>query len=146
MTDADFLAAFEAGSLEPASFHHRDHVRAAWLCLRGADAPNGLVRFACGLRRFAAAAGKPDLYHETVIWALVLLIRERMARGPAAESFEDFAARNPDLLRWKHSVLQRYYHEETLASDLARAVFLLPDRLEDAPSATPRAAGVLGAG
>ncbi len=133
MSDAEFLAAFEAGSLDPASFHHRDHVRAAWLCLRGADALLALTRFAGGLRRFAAAAGKPGLYHETVTWAFVLLIRERMARGPAGEGFDEFATRNPDLLAWQPSVLGRYYREETLASDLARAVFLLPDRLDGTP-------------
>ncbi len=139
MTDTDFLASFEAGTLDPADFHHRDHVRAAWLCLHGADALPALMRFAGGLRRFAAAAGEPGLYHETVTWAFVLLIRERMARGPADEAFEDFALRSPDLLAWNPSVLARYYREDTLASDLARAVFLLPDRLEESSRTPPSA-------
>ena len=34
MTDPDFLAAFEDGSLPEDLFHHRDHVHAAWLLLR----------------------------------------------------------------------------------------------------------------
>lgn len=130
MSDAEFLAAFEAGTLGPRSFRHRDHVRAAWLCLRATSTLAGLQRFCDALRRFAAAAGKPDLYHETLTWAFVLLIRERMARGPADEEFDAFAARNPDLLAWKPSVLDRYYRAETLDSSLARAVFLLPDRLD----------------
>jgi hypothetical protein len=57
-----------------------------------------------------------------------LLIRERMARGPAGEGFEAFAARNPDLFARSPSILSRYYEPRTLASDLARRVFLLPDR------------------
>jgi hypothetical protein len=130
VSDAEFLAAFETGMLEPGTFHHRDHVRAAWLCLRAASPLAGLQRFCDGLRRFAAAAGQPGLYHETLTWAFVLLIRERMARGPDAEGFEAFAARNPDLLAWKPSILDRYYRAETLGSPLARAVFLLPDRLD----------------
>jgi hypothetical protein len=31
------------------------------------------------------------------------------------------------LLTWKNGILSRYYRAETLASDLARAVFLFPD-------------------
>ncbi len=33
-----------------------------------------------------------------------------------------------DLLTWKDGVLKRYYAEETLQSDLAKRVFVLPDR------------------
>jgi hypothetical protein len=130
MTDPDFLRAFETATLPPGSFHHRDHVRAAWLCLRHAPTPvEGLERFVSGLRRFAAAAGKPELYHETITWAFLLLIRERMAVAASDESFDAFAARNADLFQWKPSVLDRYYKKKTLASERARAVFLLPDRL-----------------
>ena len=59
--------------------------------------------------------------------ALDAFIRERMARCPDSD-FATFAAQNPDLLTWKPSILDRYYRPETLASDLARSVFLLPDR------------------
>ena len=133
MNDPDFLQAFETATLPPGGFHHRDHVRAAWLCLRdAATAVEGLERFVSGLRRFAAAAGKPELYHETITWAFLLLIRERRAAGAANESFDAFAARNTDLFQWKPSVLDRYYKKKTLASARARAVFLLPDRLVSA--------------
>ena len=42
--------------------------------------------------------------------------------------WEDFARENPDLLTWRPSVLDRYYTAETLGSELARQVFVLPDR------------------
>lgn len=64
MNDGDFLAAFESSRLPEDCFHHRDHVRGAWLLLR----------------------------EETPAGAL------------------------------------DYYMPETLASDLARRVFVLPDR------------------
>ena len=35
---------------------------------------------------------------------------------------------NPDLLVWKDGILSRYYREATLKSDLARRVFVLPDK------------------
>ena len=130
MTDAAFLETFEAGALDPGAFHHRDHVRAAWLLLGQAPAAEAMARFTRALRQFAARAGKPGLYHETVTCAYLLLIHERMARGPAGGAFAAFAERNGDLLTWRPSALDRYYRPETLQSDLARRVFLLPDRLE----------------
>ena len=81
------------------------------------------------LRRFAASLGKADRYHETITWAFLLLIRERMARAGNGMDWAEFAAANDDLLSWEQSVLKKYYREETLASDLARVTFVLPDRL-----------------
>ena len=51
-----------------------------------------------------------------------------MEAGSPGESWDDFAARNADLLTWRPSVLSSYYRDETLRSDLARRVFVLPDR------------------
>ena len=128
MNDRDFLAAFEDGTLPEECFHHRDHVRAAWLLLREERPAAALDRFSTALVRFASARGKAGLYHETITWAYLLLIRERMERGRRDAAWEEFASANPDLLVWKPSVLDRYYTPETLGSDLARRVFLLPDR------------------
>ena len=128
MTDPDFLAAFEDGSLPEDRFHHRDHVHAAWLLLREETSAAALGRFAAALKRFAAAKGKTRLYHETITWAYLLLINERMERLGRDRVWEEFAASNPDLMTWRPSVLERYYTSEALGSDLARRVFLLPDR------------------
>ena len=128
MEDADFLAAFEAATLPEDRFHHRDHVRAAWLLLRDEAPAAALARFASALKRFAAARGKTRLYHETITWAYLLLINERMERDGRDRGWEEFAASNPDLLTWRPSVLDEYYTPETLGTDLARRVFLLPDR------------------
>jgi hypothetical protein len=125
VSDAELLACFADGSLEP--FHHRDHVHVAWLYLRREPLLHAAPRFCADLQRFAAAKGKPGLYHETVTLAFLFLIREGMPRE--AERFEEFAARNPELLTWKPSALDRYYREETLASERARQGFVLPDRL-----------------
>ncbi|HEX4964330.1 MAG TPA: hypothetical protein VF173_26160 [Thermoanaerobaculia bacterium] len=129
MSDAEFLASFEDGSFPNSAFHHRDHVRLAWIYLRHHPPLEALARFATGLRRFAAANGHPGLYHETITWAFLLLLRERMERtGGGTGTWEDFAATNPDLLSWKPSILDRYYRPETLGSELARRVFVMPDR------------------
>ncbi len=128
MTDHELLERFEKGTLAGECFHHRDHVRAAFLYLSRYPAIDALRRFSGALRRFAGAQGKPHLYHETITWAYMLLIRERMARAGREQRWEEFVQANPDLLIWKPSVLQHYYREETLWSELARTVFVFPDR------------------
>lgn len=126
--EAEFIRRFESCELPPAEFPHREHVRLAWLYLRQCDAPEALRRFSDSLRRFAAFNGKPDLYHETITWAYVLLINERAGRGGRCQGWEEFAAANADLLDWGNSVLKLYYREETLRSEIAKKVFVFPDR------------------
>ena len=126
MTEAEFVRAFEGCTLPNTAFHHRDHVRLAWIYLRQATPLEALARFAAGLQRFAAFNGHPGLYHETITWAYLFLIHERMADGTGGETWEEFAARNPDLLAWSPSVLDRYYDPETLRSERARRLFVLP--------------------
>ncbi len=120
-------AGFEADALKKSSFHHADHVRLAFAYLSEYPALQALEKFASALKRYAAGRGKGQLYHETVTHAYFFLIRERMARV-AGEDWEEFARRNSDLFRWKGGILTRYYQEETLQSDLARAVFIFPDK------------------
>lgn len=124
MNDHEFVAAFEQCSLT--NFHHRDHVRLAWIYLRDLSLLDALDRFTTSLKRFAAANGRPELYHATITWAYLLLIHERMERTPS-DDFDSFALANPDLLTWKPSVLDDYYDPATLGSDLARRTFLMPD-------------------
>ena len=89
--DAALLAGFETATL--AEFHHRDHVHVAWLYLRREPLLRAVERFSADLRRFAEAKGRPDLYHETVTWAFLFLIYERMGErmGTEAEDFIGFA-------------------------------------------------------
>jgi hypothetical protein len=131
MTDTEFQEAFESGALPPEEFHHRDHVRLAWLYLRQEPLLTAIERFTAGLRCFAARAGKPERYHETVTWAYLLLIHERMRSG-SADTFDAFLEANADLVG-DPSPLTLYYRGETLASDFARRVFVMPDRSLDAP-------------
>ena len=127
MTDDELIEQFEKATLE--SFHHTDHVRVAFVYLSRYSVLQALEMFSEGLKRFAAAKGKQGLYHATITWAYVLLIHERMARAARVQSWEEFAGENSDLLQWKRGILGRYYTEEQLGSDLARAVFVFPDRV-----------------
>ena len=128
MSDDEFMASFENCSLSNEAFHHSDHVKMAFLYLSRYPALEALQRFSASLARFAAAHGKPSLYNETVTWAFLLLIRERMVRAGCRQTWAQFALNNEDLLNWKENILKKYYREETLRSDLAKNTFVFPDR------------------
>jgi len=129
MSGDELIAQFEEGTTPPDTFHHAEHVRLAFEYLRRHTALEALGNFSLALQRFAAAQGKADRYHETITWAYLLLIRERLARAGCTETWEEFIAGNSDLLQWKNGVLATLYRPETLASDLARHTFVLPDRV-----------------
>ena len=129
MNDDELLAGFESCTLPSGSFHHADHVKVVWLYLQTEPVLSALGRFSAALKRFAAAAGRPNLYHETITCAYVFLVNERLARTDPGASWEEFARLNGDLLTWRPSLLDRLYRNGTLDSDLARRVFVLPDHL-----------------
>ena len=129
MNDSEWMQAFESCTLPNGSFHHTDHVRMAFLYLQKYPPLEALGRFSSALTRFATANGKPALYNETITWAFLLLIRERIARAGSLQSWGEFSAANADLLRGDDNILKKYYRPETLTSELAKTVFLFPDKL-----------------
>jgi hypothetical protein len=124
----ELIRQFEEGFTPAATFHHGDHVRLAFEYLRRYPALEALRLFSDALQRFAAAQGKADRYHETITWAYLLVIRERIARAGGVPTWEEFAARNEDLFIWKGGVLTKFYRQETLDSELARRTFVFPDQ------------------
>jgi hypothetical protein len=128
MPDEEFVEKFESCALPGECFHHEDHVRLAWLYLCRYTLIDALVKFSEGLKRFALSKGKPGLYHETITLAYLFLIHERLKRCGARQNWQEFAEANRDLLDWQNNVLKKLYREETLFSEFARRVFVLPDK------------------
>jgi hypothetical protein len=127
VTHRELIRRFESDAL-PGEFHHADHIRLAFAYLSEYPVMAAIERFTRALKGFAAARGKEDLYNETITHAYFFLIRDRMARAGDV-GWDRFARQNPDLFVWKSGILSRYYHEATLQSELARTVFLFPDRM-----------------
>ena len=132
-TGEELIDRFERDLMPEGSFHHADHVRLAFEYLRRHSVLDALRKFSSGLKRFAEARGKTQLYNETITCVYFFAIHERMARCEGIE-WDEFAIQNPDLFFWKDGILSRYYHESTLKSDLARTVFILPDKCFGVPS------------
>ena len=127
MTNREYISCFESGGVPPESFHHADHVRLAFAYLSEYSLLAALGKFSAALKQFAASVGKPDRYNETITFAYLFLIREKMALCSGA-GWDEFAQKNPELLVWKNGLLDRYYRDETLKSEFARNVFVLPDK------------------
>ncbi|HXQ12887.1 MAG TPA: hypothetical protein VN805_17990 [Caulobacteraceae bacterium] len=117
------LADFLGDRVNPASFHHADHVRVAFEMLRLHPFLEAAPVYAARLKRLTARAGHPEAYHETITVAFLALIAERCARGGHAD-FDAFAAANGDL--FDKNVLSNWYRADELAAPLARNTFVLP--------------------
>src|SRR5438046_4161558 len=98
---------FERCVVPVSEFHHADHVRLAFAYLSEYPLLTALDKFSSALKQFAASVGKPQLYNETITYAYLFLIRERMALC-ATHEWDEFALNNPDLLVWNDGILGRY--------------------------------------
>jgi hypothetical protein len=127
MTNNEVIERFEKGMPPEDEFHHADHLRVAFAYISNYQPLAALDKFCSALKRFAISRNKPQLYHETITWAYLFLIRERIAKAGSLLTWEEFARQNPDLLSWKPGVLTRYYREETLQSEMAKSMFVMPD-------------------
>jgi hypothetical protein len=119
----DELLALETGTLDPAMFPHREHVRLGYEMLGRYPFGEAVARFSRGLRLMAAKGGRPEVYHETITVAFLAVIGERRARG-GHDNWDDFKEENDDLLAKR--CLKKWYGAEQLGSDLARRTFCLP--------------------
>jgi hypothetical protein len=127
-SDEVVIRQFEDCSLPLDRFRHSVHIQIAFLYLCKYPVLDVLGRFPAALAHYAEAHGKVGLYHETITWAYILLIHERMRRAGHAQSWAEFAAANADLMSWSGTILMQYYRDETLHSELARRIFLFPDK------------------
>ncbi len=126
MNNDELRCAFEACSLDPKLFDHRSHMRLAWLYLQDLSLSHAIECFTTNLRRYTRYVGAAAKYNETISWFYMLAIAERQKKHPCT-NFDDFLASNPELTAPGAPLLKRSYRPETLASELAREIFLLPD-------------------
>ena len=123
MTDVELTRALERGEIK--DFHHSSHLHVAWVYLTESSSVQQAARkMQNTLRRFAAAAGKPEKYHETITLFWVHLL-SRAHAASRAECLEDIVHANPQLLEKDFPLA--YYSTERLFSDEARTSWVEPD-------------------
>lgn len=125
MQDDEVLRALVAGTLDPGSFRHRDHVAAGLAALKSGEFFSAAEVFARGLRHLTATAGVPQKYNATMTLAFMSLIAEAHVADPALDA-DGLIARHPALTDM--AALGMRYSEGRLRGDVARRVALLPDR------------------
>jgi hypothetical protein len=129
--DIRFRTAFEDGSLPPAQFDHRAHVRLAYTYLAGNSTETAAVLLRASLLAYLRHHGIDTAkYHETMTRAWILAVRHFMALSPDTASADEFIDANPTLLDGR--IMLTHYSAELLFSAAARASFAEPD-LQDIP-------------
>ena len=128
MKDDEFLAAFEGCTLE--EFHHRDHIKVAYIYLRRFPFEGAMMKVRIGLQALAVAWKAPvdELekgYHETMTQAWVRLVRVALVGAVDGESADDFCDRHPELLQ--KGRLEFFYSRGRLMSWEAKREFVEPD-------------------
>jgi hypothetical protein len=126
LSDDELLRGFEGCRLAPGSFHHGDHVRLAWICVRRFGPLGAEEHLLSGIRKMADCAGVPEKFLHTTTVAWVRLVAARQERSQASERFEDWIAKWPELLH--KNFLDEHYSAGMLESPQARSGWLEPDR------------------
>ena len=125
MTDVELTRALERGEIASENFHHVSHLHIAWVYLaESSSVYQAANKMRDTLRRFAAAAGKPQKYHETITLFWVQLL-SRAHAASRAECLEDIIHANPQLLEKNFPLA--YYSAKRLFSDEARTSWVAPD-------------------
>lgn len=127
MTDDDFVRAFLDGSLPPAEFHHRDHLRLSWVLIRRLGVVEAARAITDGIQRFAAQLGQSQKYHETLTRFWIRIVGHMIEARPDIGDFTAFLAEFPQLL--DKDLPYRHWRRETIQSPTARAGWVEPDRM-----------------
>lgn len=128
MNDDQFLAAFEACTLE--DFHHRDHIKVAYLYLCKHSLPDAIIKVRNGLQALAAKWNAPTNelekgYHETMTQAWVRLVHSKLTASIPRCTADKFCDCHPELLQ--KDCLNAYYSRAHLFTWQAKREYVEPD-------------------
>ena len=124
-SDEDFLRAFENVSFPAEQFHHREHLRVAWMYLKSFDATRASERMSAGIRRFASHNGATEKYHHTLTWFWMRLVAVALVETPEGCAFEEFLAAHRELC--DKNLPSQYYSQPLLEGPAAREGWVEPD-------------------
>jgi len=127
--DAEFLKQFESTAWPREKWHHRQHIKVAYLYLRRYPFEQAQAVIRERIKAFNAAKQVPESllggYHDTMTQAWMHLVYFALCeQGPAA-SADAFYDRHPEL--WGKKTL-RFFYSNVFITPEAKAAFLPPDR------------------
>jgi hypothetical protein len=124
-SDEDFLRAFEDLSFPAEQFHHREHLRVAWLYLASSDATRAAERMCAGIRRFANHQGATEKYHHTLALFWMRMVGVALVETPEGGGFDEFLADHRELC--DKNLPAKYYSPDLLQTAAAREGWVEPD-------------------
>jgi hypothetical protein len=129
MTDEEFLKQFESCAWPLEGWHHREHVKVAYLYLLKHSLDEAIARIRAGIRAYSSFHNVPEGpaagYHETMTQAWVRLVHLTLCEYGPAESADTFFEQHPQLSQKKN--LRLFYSRDRFMSPEAKREFLEPD-------------------
>jgi hypothetical protein len=127
--DDFFLREFEAQRWPMERWHHRDHIKLAYLYLSRYPFEEAQARIRRGIQAHNAAHHVPEGltsgYHETMTQAWLRLVHLALREYGPAENADAFYEQHPELSQ--KSTLRLFYSRERFLSPEAKAGFVEPD-------------------
>jgi hypothetical protein len=129
MNDETLLRCFENGELSMDDWHHREHVRVAYLHLLRWPFEEALERMRRGLMALNAAQKVPETlergYHETLTQGWLRLVHCVLCENGPAENSGAFLTQHSQLLTKR--AMHFFYSRDRLVSKEAKTRFIEPD-------------------
>jgi hypothetical protein len=122
--DEQFLTAFATGQIANRDFHHRDHLRLAWIQIRRLGLERASESVTTAIRQFAALHGHADRYHDTLTRFWLRAVAIGIHHHPDL-TFEGLLAAEPHLLN--KNLPYAHWSRERMGSDEARRQWVEPD-------------------
>jgi len=129
MDDEKFLAEFEACRWPLEDWHHRQHIKVAYLYLARYSFDEAVVRVRERIKAHNAAHQVPESptggYHETMTQAWMRLVHHTICEYGTADNADAFFEQHPELSEKK--TLRLFYSRELFMSPRAKVQFVEPD-------------------
>src|SRR5215813_4308342 len=123
MDDAEFLRRFEACDWPHDDWHHREHVKVAYLYLMRHSLDEAIAKIRAGINRLNAVHKTPESidrgYHETMTQAWMRLVHFTLCEYGPAETADKFFDDHPQL--WQMKTLRLFYSRDRMMSAQAKA-------------------------
>jgi hypothetical protein len=125
---AQFISAFEAGTLAPNKFNHHAHMTVALQYLSRMSFAEATATMRTNIQHFAACHHQNQLYHETITGFWMRLLRHVMDSADPGKSFAEVVDHAITTIGSMELFFRHYSKERGLSAE-ARQHWVEPDLL-----------------